>query len=425
MKKGLLCAALLLALTACAPSPAPAPTATPVPSDRPGEGPTAVYTDWSKLDGRPTPVGSRWYEGYVGELRPRADYGTLIPYAGRRLVTGWPAEDGCLYGLMTAEGKAVTDPVYTEVKRPAYLLGDAWYTHPLLLLSRADGDGKRVAVAAADGSWVTGFDYDGYRASREGVLLRDGERMTLMDPAGKIVGQYDAEKLGLIPENFDPLLRPEISLEEQWFTGLGGQWVGDLVTLAREDLGCSSLLVLRISTGETFSMPTGEWEELRLADLQGAWSVERGRDGIRLTGEDGRTCFLPTAQPDQWVAVRGEFAVLYGTNQVYTLDGVQVFPPDERLVLEWRADKLLGDGGPALVVRWAVGDDAHYTYFLTDGTPVPMLEGWEDGRLTGEEYLRCGMVGGLIERVGLDTAEYFDPATGECVFRTILGYEGE
>ena len=103
---------LALLLTACA--------GTQVPEEMPEPG-VQVHTDWSHLGERAEPlptVGGRWYADYTDRLIPRKDYGMLIPYAGLRLQDHWPAMDGCLYGLMTRDGRVVTDPVYSRASRP-------------------------------------------------------------------------------------------------------------------------------------------------------------------------------------------------------------------------------------------------------------------------------------------------------------------
>ena len=64
-------------------------------------------------------TGTRLSEGYMGELKAADDYGLLVPYAGRRLMDDWPAATGCLYGLMTLDGVAVTDAVYSTVYYPS------------------------------------------------------------------------------------------------------------------------------------------------------------------------------------------------------------------------------------------------------------------------------------------------------------------
>lgn len=65
-------------------------------------------------------VGTRRDEGYMDTLKAADDYGLLVPYAGRRLMDDWPAATGCLYGLMTLDGMAVTDASGKLTQRLSY-----------------------------------------------------------------------------------------------------------------------------------------------------------------------------------------------------------------------------------------------------------------------------------------------------------------
>lgn len=205
----MLCAAALLLLAACAgpeetespdvspntDSSAPVtPFQEPVTSDEPLQiDPTApVYVDWSKLESTP-PQGaqySRWYEGYTDQLIPvEGGYGEpLIPFAGVALeqAYGWTID---LYGLATAHGTVVCDPVYDSIFAAGsyydYATERRVGTDSFLLLYKTvmeDGVdeygypiGQRLfTVAARDGSWVLDklFDYN--------YTLNDG-RLLLVD----------------------------------------------------------------------------------------------------------------------------------------------------------------------------------------------------------------------------------------------------
>ena len=150
-----------------------------------------VTADWSRLETPETlSAPGRWYDGYTDRLIPRDDYGPLLPYAGLRLADEWPAGHGCLYGLMTADGRVVTDPVFTNV----YRLGryNLVETLPLMALEQPDPDAapddydpRIYALAAADGSWCTDFDIVGIIASHASVQLFLQDGVQLLDTAGK------------------------------------------------------------------------------------------------------------------------------------------------------------------------------------------------------------------------------------------------
>ena len=82
-----ICAALLLALTACTPPAEPSPGPGGVQTPRAAESPVpsqglTVRTDWSKLEPRPDPlprVGSRWYADYTADLIPGRTTGNSSP----------------------------------------------------------------------------------------------------------------------------------------------------------------------------------------------------------------------------------------------------------------------------------------------------------------------------------------------------------
>ena len=362
--------AAILLLTACSPTGQATPT--PVPT-LPGGG--TVKTDWSQLGERTDslpPVGGRWYQDYTEELIPREDYGRLIPYAGLRLMDDWPAYDGCLYGLMTLDGRVVTDPVYSTAYAPGYLEldSDQWHTMPLLILKRGEPSAKeetwdpvRCAVAAADGSWCTSFDYVCISASKKGLILFQEDRLTAMDSTGEIEGIWTAEEMGISQEEFDSM-RSDVS----WGEGYGGQRQGDYVAVGwQEDSDYTHLKCFNLSTGEVEILTQEAW----LA-LEGVW----------------------TPTEEEPLAVPGA----------------------ERI-----RDALLGDQAPGLLqLRDYQEDGVTRTYYREDGTPLPELT------LQGDKwYQQVDLVGGLIEVLDWNTASYYDLETLDCVFRTYLGYEGD
>lgn len=333
----------------------------------------AVWTDWSKLGDRPVPpetVGTRWYEGYTGELIPREDYGPLIPYAGLRLMDDWPAADGCLYGLMTREGAVITDPVYSAVYSPGGYGEEGSFTLPLLVLSRGDEtvdpetwDPVILAVAAIDGSWCTPFQYRAVCVSSEGLLLFQEDGFTDMSIDGTIHRIWTAENAGISREEFDTMLK-----ELSWGEGWAGERRGNYMALGWE--------------------LEGDYDRLRCFNLESG--------GIRVFSEE------------EWDAL-----VSYPewTDEILAV-------PDAQFL----QDQLLGPGAPGLLALtdYSEEDDTVVTYYREDGTPLPELT-----QKGGHWYQRVSVVSGLIEVLDLNTAAYYDLETLECVFRTYLNYEGD
>lgn len=166
-----------------------------------------VRTDWSKLTPyeAPEPLYS-YFEPYSGDgpLQPREDYGPLLPYIGADADY-----DYRLYGLVTCDGRLVTEPVYCNV-RTVY---DSADTPRFLLLRRAEGDpdwfseaGRTriwaenclsVTAASPDGSWVVSGDYraaeqvDGHRLA----LYQEDSSITILDESGAVSAFFPGDTL--------------------------------------------------------------------------------------------------------------------------------------------------------------------------------------------------------------------------------------
>lgn len=210
MKKRIAAALLLLGillLTACGESPAPAvtptpapdavPEATPTPAPKPIERPalsepSGVFTDWSKLTEyvAPREKYTRLSPEPLTELRPD-DYGLLLPFVGERKYEvdySWAA--GSRYGLVTADGCIVLDAVCDSIRRGEnWADGNVIYQNYYILEcveydpndpkanEYNEGFFSTYAVCALDGSWFTGFIYDGVYAMPDGVAcVIDGEK---------------------------------------------------------------------------------------------------------------------------------------------------------------------------------------------------------------------------------------------------------
>lgn len=167
--------ALLLLLTACN-----GPAEESVPPETRKEGSRPVYTDWSKLEPHRADEGlyTRYYDRPVDRLLAvEGGYGEpLIGFIGslQRGADGWGGV--VKYGVATADGTVVCDPVYSSVCTE----------NGRLILGRTDltGNGSwdaqdRVTVAAPDGSWVLQSEYRGAWSLSDGRLL-------LADTAGGV-----------------------------------------------------------------------------------------------------------------------------------------------------------------------------------------------------------------------------------------------
>lgn len=311
-------------------------------------------------------VGTRACEGYMGELLPSDSYGELIPYAGLRMTacSEW-SDTGCLYGLMTRDGMAVTDAVYASAERAQYFDGGLWKTLPLLVLwhseENASGEylSEKYAVAALDGSWITPFDYNEVTVTREGMLLFSDETLTVMEPDGSISQTLTRTEMGVDEEEWESM--------GYGFSDLGRR-VGDLCVVddawGDEQLTCYNLV-------------THECTEMSYDDF------------YRLEGSIGEHEYEEPTYPieDAWPL----------------------------------HDKVRGDDAPYLLYATEYGETGETVrYYRMDGTPLPELT-----QTGGSWYQRIGVVGGLVEVLDLNTASYYDLDTMECVFRTYLGYEAD
>lgn len=319
------------------------------------------YVSVLALDVKPrlTPlIGTRFYAERTEKLLCRRDYGQLLPYAGQRLMDDWPASTGCLYGLMTRDGRVVVDPVYSDVSCPAWYTPGGRGTLPMLLL-RQDGN---LAVAAADGSWCTGFDYLSCSASPEGLVLFTGEGLTLMRPDGSTERELSYGELGFDAEGWQQKLD-----EATWGEGWAGERIGDLLSIEILPGGGSI---------RCFDLTAGNSREMRIED----WNA------------------------------------LYEQRNPTEMPAAPVIENAERL-----EDQLLGGGAPGLLTAcdWK-SEPAVTTFYRENGEPLPQFT-----RYGNNWYQRLRVLGGFIEVLDLNSAAYYDLETLDCVFQTSLGYEAD
>lgn len=106
MKRAFILFLLCAFLCACSPAQSP-PTG---PAVAVGDGDTFMLSHLPDIgEYSETPAPARWYDDYTDSFIPSEEYGPLIPYRGAGTLL-LPR-----YGLCTADGVIVTDPVYTEI----------------------------------------------------------------------------------------------------------------------------------------------------------------------------------------------------------------------------------------------------------------------------------------------------------------------
>ncbi|MGM9520886.1 MAG: PstS family phosphate ABC transporter substrate-binding protein [Oscillospiraceae bacterium] len=306
-------------------------------------------------------VGTRLSGDYMGGLVPSEDYGMLVPYAGRRLMDDWPAISGCVYGLMTLDGCAVTDAVYSEAYYAGYYDG-SWSRLPLLILKSSE-TGK-IAVAASDGSWCTDFEYECLSAAAEGLALYAGDTVTVMAVDGTATKKLSYTQIGLSEDEWRGMLS---SLES--YEGYGGQYKGGYI-------GIDWLYDGKHDTVRCYDLAGGKIEEM---------------------------------SSSQWAAV--------GVTREYTEPECAVKAEG---YMDCIMDAAFGFDAPALFCDRNF-DGQTVTYYTADGTQLTFLPtdmDWHD-----RWYNQVSLLGGLVEVLELNRASYYSLENFECVFRTYLGYE--
>ncbi len=163
-----------------------------------------LTTDWSGLTeydpGKN--VGGRGSSQTGGELTVSPDYGRLLPYVGSYVVDDSGSPVGAKYGLITQEGDIVLDPVLTVLRPASYTdeAGNAVYLDIYVMGRRVTADGAetiKYAVAGADGSWVSGFEYQAVYPTELGVVcISDSQanQAVCYDETGALV--FDTSKMG-------------------------------------------------------------------------------------------------------------------------------------------------------------------------------------------------------------------------------------
>ena len=315
-------------------------------------------------------VGTRRDEGYMDTLKAADDYGLLVPYAGRRLMDDWPAATGCLYGLMTLDGMAVTDAVYSTVYYPSCWENGARQPLPLLVLMQgqesnsAEGYEENYTVAASDGSWVMDETFRAVSVSRHGLLLFGKDSLTVTDASGKLTQRLSYREMGFSDGEVGHMISCL-----RWGEGVGGIRRGDRIAIDWTDEDTAQ----NIRYYDLSSRKIGEmaWEEFDLQD---------------------------------------------GDSYIDSGDTAYAVENAERL-----ADEALGSDAPGLLCTQDYGENGlTVRYYRDDGTPIESLT------MHGEKwYQQVALRGGLIEVLDINTAAYYDLETMDLVFETYLGYEAD
>lgn len=136
----------------------------------------AVATDKSALTDYQPPedISYRLSDAPLTALSPAGDYGALLPYVGAYYYDN-SGNRLDKYGLVTADGMIVLDPVLTSLDLASYSAGGktTWLAVYIMgeYIVGDDGVGRTMyALAGKDGSWVTGFDYTQVLPMELGVL---------------------------------------------------------------------------------------------------------------------------------------------------------------------------------------------------------------------------------------------------------------
>jgi hypothetical protein len=168
----------------------------------------AIKTDYAGLTSyKPADEKyTRLSEGPLPILQPSEDYGLLLPYVGEVLYSDSGYSMSSLYGLVTADGRIVTDAVYTGAWQGHYYntgsnTGEYMPAYHLQQLGDSLDESEpwnsgRHAACALDGSWITPFDYSDIWFTDTVILLvrdYDTNDVDVMDYDGRLL--YNSKAL--------------------------------------------------------------------------------------------------------------------------------------------------------------------------------------------------------------------------------------
>lgn len=191
-------------LTGCGALASSTPAKNPEPQAVP-----PVYTDWSKLTPYEPDTAKALYskfKPYQGDaLTARDDYGPLLPYLGAEpAISSYITDRLPLFGLVTADGRVITEPVYANIYAITDYSGNPPVSAPFLILQKGGPDGGTgngmmsqageflCTVAAPDGCWVRDFGIAGtvFVDSTHLAVVEPDNSVTVLDKAGKTAAYF-------------------------------------------------------------------------------------------------------------------------------------------------------------------------------------------------------------------------------------------
>ena len=401
-----------------------------------------VQVDWSKLEGEETSLqadvdGGWWDRDHAGELVPSEEYGQLVPYVGsltysfstwtdnsgkeQTYYSPWPTS---LYGLMTREGKLVTGPVYLGAEQADFYWQGTSSGLPVLLLSQAKEEwndfcnGRRYAVAAQDGSWITGFDFWGYTTHEDEVLLYGPGGVTWIDAVSGAREDWSWELLEVTEEEL-----PSVVEQVMWLYGF--QWTEAGVflgtgTQTRNVLDADQVRVFRPETTEVVWMSRSEWEtSLEQYNSQqwpptGYWEDRREGDRVTLfKGDESYTLTVPQLGESYGFEVCEPFAYLYDFSEEQSTYWLFRLSDGELLTqcgnVSFVTDSAHPQSDPYILTR---GQDGSSTFYSPELEPLYTFPA-----LSNNAWLSCTLRDGLL--TARDDQSFFgcyDLDTGDCIF---------
>lgn len=379
----------------------PAASSTPAVPEEPEKSGPAVAVDWSKLEEkappRPDLDGGRWYAEYTDHLITGPDYGDLLPYVGALAENfyTWTDDQGVehtqpgwttsMYGLMTREGKLVTDPVYQYAEIVGFRQGAGTTLLPVFALGQAreewqeGNNGLRYAMAARDGSWVTDFDFWGYAAREDELMLYGPAGLTWLDAATGHRVDWSWAYLGVSEEDL-----PQLTMELQWLYGFN--WMEEGIYLGGSPEAAEDpVRVFQPESAQVTELTAAEWKDAldRYYDsLMGweNWQMAQLERTITLTrGEEQYTLTLPLETDSVGYDVKEGLAAICDYHNAGTDSQAWLFDlTTGELLLEGREIHLATpreafDGLGAVVVRQENGSTTVYGSDLTQLDTVTSL----------------------------------------------------
>ena len=370
-------------------------------------------------------VGKPWEGDWEG-LAPLEKPEPVTLYAGVRLRDSWPGYTGCLYGLMTPEGQALTPPVYSSISRLTwygqFTAGsrrlDAW------VLRQGTGEpwpsANGYTLAASDLSWVWPGTWQKVIPGPDFFLLLGEDHMEQVSEKGERLGSWSYAAYGL--ETDIPYLMSDY---DDGYEGI----VDGNSLVVHVDYSGQTDLQLTLFHFEDGSLETVSLEELEARreepDPPLHWTAENTEAGCRITrGEESFT--LPVPAPDEYAWVWGDLVYFQTGERIFLRDGTELLPPED--FPGWRECTPLGhslgwmEAGDLLKVS-ITGKTAVFTFFLrADGS---MLNLRAEEPLAAEPVLSVTLDGNILGIVERDKASCYRIDTEECVFRIPLGYEAD